>query len=91
MLEGHPGEVEIFLVASYYRNWNNLQPDGPLGLFERSYVTIFLYFDSLNCSLKSVAKPKNPCWLRKKNTIGVIVEQKEQGWLRMVKIETVWE
>ena len=30
----HPIQgVEIFLVASYYRNWDKLWPDGPLGSY----------------------------------------------------------
>ena len=33
-------------------------------------------------------KPKNNGLLRKKNTKGVILEEEEQGWLRMAKIET---
>ena len=34
-MEYHPiqGGVEILLVASRYRNWDKLQPDGPLGSF----------------------------------------------------------
>ena len=28
---GHPGGVEILLVASCYRNRDKLRPDGPLG------------------------------------------------------------
>jgi len=41
----HPtqGEVEILLVASYYRNWDKLWPDGPLG----SYADFTFY---LSCS-----------------------------------------
>jgi len=32
-MEGHPIQegVEILLVTSYFRNWDKLQPDGPLG------------------------------------------------------------
>ena len=30
-LASHPGEVETFLVAPCYRNWDNLQPGGSLG------------------------------------------------------------
>ena len=35
VMDWHPiqgGGAEIFLVASCYRNWGKLQPDGPLGL-----------------------------------------------------------
>lgn len=31
-LESHTGGVEIFLVASAYRNWDKLCSDGSLGL-----------------------------------------------------------
>ena len=32
-MDSHPiqGGVEILLVASYYKNWDSLWPDGPLG------------------------------------------------------------
>ena len=28
-----PGEVEVLLAASYYRNWDKVRPDGPLGSY----------------------------------------------------------
>ena len=39
-MDKHPiqGGVEIFLVASCYRNWDKLRPDGPLG----SYAELLL-------------------------------------------------
>ena len=40
--------------------------------------------------VKVLRKLKNNGLLRKKNTKGLILEQKEQGWLRMAKIETDW-
>ena len=32
-LASRPGVVEIFLVASCYRNWDTLGPDGSLGSY----------------------------------------------------------
>ena len=32
-LASNPGEVEILLVASFYRNRDKLRPDGPLGSY----------------------------------------------------------
>ena len=34
-MDWHPiqGGVEILLVASCYRNWDKLRPDGPLGSY----------------------------------------------------------
>ena len=46
------------------------------------------FFDSLNCG-KSAGKPKNNGLLRKKNTKGLILKQKEPGWLRMEKIKRI--
>ena len=41
----HPGGVEILLVASCYRNWDKLWPDGPLDSYadnlpEYRHITI---------------------------------------------------
>ena len=48
------------------------------------------FLEGLNYGL-SVKKPKSNGLLKKKNTKGVILEEKEQGWLRMEKIETDWK
>ena len=41
-MDWHPiqGGVEIFLVASCYRNWDKLQPGGPLGWYADLTFTI---------------------------------------------------
>ena len=56
-MDWHPiqGGVEIFLVASCYRNPDKLQPDGPLG----SYADLLdraLFVKNLQCFLQSYNK-----------------------------------
>ena len=37
-LASHPGKVEIFVVASCYRNWDVCQPSAPLGSYADFYL-----------------------------------------------------
>ena len=39
------GEVEVLLVASRYRNWDKLRPDGPLG--SHADLTLFILSECL--------------------------------------------
>ena len=62
-----------------------------LELKELRHDILSHFFDGLNCN-SNVGKPKNNGLLMKKNTKGVILEQKKkQGWLRLAKIETDWK
>ena len=44
-MEQHPvqGGVELLLVTSCYRNWEKLQPDGPLGSYGDFIVPFFFF------------------------------------------------
>jgi len=48
-MDKHPtqGEVEILLVASCYRNWDKLRPDGPLGSYA-DFTFTFTFTDHKN-------------------------------------------
>ena len=49
-MDQHPiqGEVEIFLVALFYRNRVKLRPDGPLGSYANFTFTLpILYLTNL--------------------------------------------
>ena len=52
--------VEMFLIASCYRNWDNLQPGGPLG----SYADLII-----GCKFKPVFKAQS---MKKKTRIKFI-------------------
>ena len=42
--------VEILLVASYYRNWDKLQPDGHVGSYTN--LTLLRMFRDQDCALQ---------------------------------------
>ena len=60
-MEKHPiqGGVEILLVASYYRNWDKLQPDGLLGLYADFTLTCHSLTHCPSCPLAYRAATKD--------------------------------
>ena len=51
-MQGGGGVVEIFLVASCYRNWGKLRPDGPLD----SYVDFTYWYEQWGNNTKFVSR-----------------------------------
>ena len=83
--EGSRKLILVALVTLYYRNWDKLQPDGPLNLYAALNLSLEVkgamsqylshFFDGPNYGL-NVGKLKTNAFLRKKNTKGLIVKQK---------------
>lgn len=71
-LASHPGKVEIFVVASCYRNWDMCQPSAPLGSYaDFTYVHNIMYASNSSILNRTVShyflsqqRRRTPLWTK---------------------------